>query len=92
MTENLVIVLYVLGSILLVVLIILGIKLIITMDKIGKVVDNINTKVDSLNGLFSVIDFTTNKLTTISDKVVDGVTGLVKKVFNRKKEEEFDDE
>lgn len=92
MAENLVIVLYALGSILLVVLIILGIKLIITMDKIGKVVDNINTKVDSLNGLFSIIDFTTNKLTMISDKVVDGVTGIVKKVFNKNKEEEFDDE
>ena len=92
MVESLSIVLYVLGSILLVVLIILGIKLIVTMDKINKLVDNINTKVDSLNGLFSVIDFTTNKLTMVSDKIVDGVSGLVKKVFNRKKEEEFDDE
>jgi len=92
MAENLAIVLYVLGSILLVVLIVLGIKLIITMDKINKLVDNINTKVDSLNGLFSVIDFTTDKLTAIGDKVVDGVTGLVRKIFYKKKEEEFDDE
>ncbi len=92
MAENLSIVLYVLGSILLIVLIILGIKLIITMDKINNLVDNINTKVNSLNGLFSVIDFTTNKLTMVSDKVVDGITGIVKKIFNRKKEEEFDDE
>lgn len=92
MTEGLAIVLYVLGAILLVVLIILGIKLIIAMDKIEKVVDNINTKVDSLNGLFSVIDFTTDKLTTISDRVVEGVTSLAHKIFNRKKEEEFDDE
>lgn len=92
MTESLTILLYVLGAILLVVLIILGIKLIITMDKIEKVADNINTKVNSLNGLFSIIDFTTDKLTTISDKVVEGVSGLIQKVFNRKKEEELDDE
>ena len=92
MAENLQIVLYVLGSILLLVLIILGIKLIITMDKIQKLVDNINTKVDSLNGLFSVIDFTTNKLTMVSDKIADAVTSLIKKIFNRKKEEEYDDE
>ena len=92
MTEGLTILLYVLGAILLVVLIILGIKLIITMDKFEKLVDNINTKVSSLNGLFSVIDFTTDKFTSISDKVVDGVSSLVGKVFNRKKEEEFDDE
>lgn len=92
MTEGLTLLLYVLGAILLIVLIILGIKLIIAMDKIEKVVDNINTKVDSLNGLFSIIDFTTDKLTTISDKVVEGVTFLTQKIFNRKKEEEFDDE
>jgi len=92
MVENMTIVLYVLGSILLIVLIILGIKLIVTMDKINKLVDNINTKVNSLNGLFSVIDFTTNKLTMVSDKVVDGITTFIKKIFNRKKEEEFDDE
>ena len=92
MMDVLPIILYILGSILLIVLIILGIKLIITMDKINKLFDNINTKVDSLNVLFSVIDFTTDKLTAIGDKVVDGVTGLVRKIFYKKKEEEFDDE
>ncbi len=88
MAENLAIVLYVLGSILLVVLIVLGIKLIITMDKIENTVDNINTKIDSLNGFFSIIDFTTDKLASISDKVVDGITTLIRKVFYRNKEEE----
>ncbi len=92
MTEGLLVLLYVLGAILLIVLIILGIKLIITLDKIEKVADNINTKVDSLNGLFSVIDFTTDKISAFGDKVVEGVTYLVQKVFNRKKEEEFEDE
>ena len=62
MPEILPIILYVLGSILLVVLIILGIKLIITMNKIENVVDDINTKDKSLNGLFSVIDMTTDML------------------------------
>ena len=46
------IILYILGSILLVVLIILGIKLIITMNKIEKVVDDVNIKVNKLNNLF----------------------------------------
>ena len=91
MTETLTIVLYVLGSILLVVLIILGIKAIKMMDKVTLMVDNINRKIDSLNGLFTVIDFTTNKLAVISDKVAEGVTGLIKKVFNKKKEEDEDE-
>ncbi len=88
MTDVLPIILYILGSILLVVLIILGIKLIITMDKIENTVDNINSKVESLNGLFNIIDFTTNKLANISDKVVDSITTLIRKVFYKNKEEE----
>ena len=84
MAEVLPLVLYFLGSILLVVLIILGVKLIITMNKIENVVDDISSKVKSLNGLFSIIDTTTDKLALISDKVVDGVSSVIKKVFKRK--------
>ena len=86
MAEILPIVLYVLGSILLVVLIILGIKLIITMNKIEIVVDDITKKVKSLDGLFSIIDMTTDKLAMLSDKVVDGVSLFIKKVFRRKED------
>ena len=86
MTEILPIVLYVLGSILLIVLIILGVKLIITMNKIENVVDDINNKVKTLDGFFSVIDFTTDKLAMLSDKVVDTITLFIKKLFRRKEE------
>ena len=86
MAEILPIVLYVLGSILLVVLIILGIKLIITMNKIEIVVDDITKKVKSLDGFFSIIDMTTDKLALISDKIVDAVSLLIKKIFRRKEE------
>ena len=86
MAEFLPLLLYVLGSILLVVLIILGIKLIITMNKIEIVVDDITKKVKSLDGLFSIIDMTTDKLAMLSDKVVDGVSLFIKKVFRRKED------
>ena len=92
MTEVLPIILYILGSILLIVLIVLGIKLIITMNKIENVVDDITMKVESLNGFFSIIDMATDKLTMLSDKFVEGVTSLIRKIFNRKKEEEYVDE
>ena len=85
-TDVLPVVLYILGSILLVVLIILGIKLIITMNKIENVVDDINKKVKSLDGLFSIIDMTTDKLAMLSDRVVDMVTMFVKKIFRRKED------
>lgn len=92
MAEVLSIILYILGSILLIVLIILGIKMIITMNKIGEITNDINTKLKSLNGFFSVIDFTTDKLATITDKFVEGVTSLIRRIFKKKKEEEYEDE
>ena len=90
--QLLLIILYLLGSILLVVLIILGIKLINTMNKIQNVVDDINKKVDSFDGLFSIIDNTTDKLALLSDKMVDGVTFLMKKIYKprKRKEEEYE--
>ena len=88
LTESLLILLYVLGSILLIVLIILGIKLIITMNKVNLIVEDINKKIDSLDGLFSIIDMTTDKLAILSDRMVDGVTYLIKKIFRTKKGKE----
>ena len=88
MAEVLPLVLYFLGSILLVVLIILGVKLIITMNKIENVVDDISTKVKSLNGLFSIIDTTTDKLALLSDRVVDVVSSIIRRVFKRKEDSE----
>ena len=92
MIDVLSIILYILGSILLVVLIILGIKLIITMNKISEITDDISTKLKSLNGFFSVIDFTTDKLATITDKFVEAVTSLIRRIFRQKKEEKYKDE
>ncbi|MGN1358635.1 MAG: hypothetical protein ACI4WU_04640 [Bacilli bacterium] len=92
MIDVLSIILYILGSILLIVLIILGIKLIITMNKISEITDDISTKLKSLNGFFSVIDFTTDKLATITDKFVEAVTSLIRRIFRQKKEEEYKDE
>jgi len=91
MTEILPIILYILGSILLVVLIILGVKLIITMNKIEDVVDDINRKVKTLDGFFSMVDFTTDKLAMLSDKVVDTVSSFIKRIFVRKGDESKDE-
>ena len=88
MIDALTIILYVLGSILLIVLIILGIKLIITMNKINEVADDINVKLKSMNGLFSIMDFVTDKLASITTNFVDGVTSIIRRVFKLEKEEE----
>lgn len=90
-SEILPIMLYILGSILLIILIILGIKLIITMNKIEDVVDDINGKVNKLNGFFSIIDLTTDKLALLSDRTVDAISYIIEKVFKPKKRKESEE-
>lgn len=87
------IVIYLLLIVILIIGIILGIQSINAMKKVNKVVDDVNNKVESLNGLFSLIDYTTDKLSTFSDMLVEGVSGIISKLFHRKKnkEEEFNE-
>ena len=77
-------VIYILLIALLLVSIILGIKTIITMGKVEKVVDNVNEKVQSLNSIFSIIDFTTDKIANFADKVVEVTSNLISKIWFRK--------
>ena len=79
LAEFLPIVIYFLLIIFLVIGILLGIRFIITLNKLDKVVEDVNQKVQTLNGFFHIIDYTT-------DKVVEGITALFKKVvFSKKK-------
>lgn len=79
-------IIYILLIIFLIIGIILGIKFIITLDKIEKVVKDVNDKVQTLNGFFHIIDYTTDKIALITDKVVDGIASIFHKIkFNRKK-------
>ena len=82
------ILLYILGIILMVRLIILGIKAIQMMDKMDRIMDNIEDKVNSLNGMFAVINKTTDSIDLISSKVVGVVTNTIGRLFRRKKKED----
>ena len=82
------ILLYILGITLMIVLIILGIKIIQMMDKMERIMDNIEDKINSLNGVFAVINKTTDSIDLISSKVVGVVTNTIGRLFRRKKKEE----
>lgn len=90
--EFLPILIYVLLAVLLVVLIVLGVKLIDTVNKTNAVLDDIEKKSKSLDGIFSTIDNVTDAVSMVSDRLVDGIAGLIGKLFSlrkkRKKEEE----
>lgn len=85
-------IIYVLLIILLIVGIILGIRSIQTLNKVDKVVDDVNDKVQSLNGFFNIIDFTTDKIVSVTDKVVEGISGLIGSVFKRRHTEKDEEE
>ena len=86
------ILLYILGSILLVVLIILGIKLIQTVDRANAILDDLEEKSKSLNGLFTVVDNFSNAIAIVGDRVVDGIAGMVSSFFHKRKKKKMKEE
>lgn len=83
--EFLPIIIYILLIIILLIGIVLAIKCLITLDKVEKVVDNVNEKVKALDGLFHIIDSTTDRIVLITDKVIEGITSLIASLFTSKK-------
>lgn len=92
MNEIFPIILYALGSILLIALIILTVKVIKTVKKVNEVVDDLNNKSRKLNGVFDIVDNATDALSIMSDKVVNFLVNGIVNLFTRKKKEEKDDE
>lgn len=86
------VILYFLGSILLIVLIILAIKAIKTINKVNKVVDDIDNKSKKLNGVFDIVDTTADAISIFSDKIVDFIVNGLKGLFSKKKKIEEEDE
>ena len=82
-------IIYILLIIFLIIGIILGIKLIITLNKVEKVVEDVNDKVQSLNGFFHIIDYTTDKIALATDKVVDGIATIFHKLVSSKKKKKI---
>ena len=69
--------------VLIIALIVLCIKLIGTLTKIDYLVDNVTKKAESLDGLFNVIEMTTNRFGAIGEALTSSMMGLLRKVFNK---------
>ena len=80
-----------LTSILVIILIILGIRLLMTLDKVDALISDVEKKVKSLNGFFGIIDTVTDKVSFLSDKVVDIISGFFTKILSSKKNEKGED-
>ena len=92
MTEIFPIILCVLGSILLIVLIVLVVRLMHTLKKIDMAIDDYNNKSTKLNGLFDLIDTTTDTISSIGDRLVNSMVSGIASLFTKKKKKEEEDE
>lgn len=88
--DALLIVLYISLIIFVISMTVLVIKLITTVNKTNYLVENLTKKAESLDNLFNIIDFTTNKFNQVGELIVGSLTGLVKKIFGSKEREEED--
>lgn len=92
LNETLPVLIYLLLIVLLVVVIVIGIKLIFTMNKVDLLLDDVTKKVHSLDRVFNMIDYTTDKVTMISDTVVNFITSKLKRIIKFKKNDEEDED
>ena len=82
------IILSVLGSILLIMLIVLTYKLITTITRINNVLDEVDKRVEKFDRIFKVADLVTDNMALVSDKIVDGISGFIRSLVNKRKGKE----
>ena len=90
-TEFLGILLYVSLIVLVIICIILGINLIKTFKKIDKVIDDVDGKMKKVNGVFDIIDKTTDYASSISDKIIGTIANFVGTLLRKKKGNDEDE-
>lgn len=81
---------YSLLSVLIVVLIVLGIRLLETVNRVNKLLDDVEKKMDSMNGLFNVMDFVTTKATVLTDTIASTIMGSVSNLVKKRKQKKED--
>ena len=91
LNELLPVILYVALIVLVVILIVLGIKLIRTLKKLDIVIEDINSKMNRVDGLFNIIDRTTDFASSISDKVVSSISSFINVLVRRKRGNDEDE-
>ena len=76
---------YILCSVILVCLIVFIIKLISTVNRVNGILDDVDNKIAKLDKAFNIVDTVTDGLALVSDRLVDVVSNLIRKLFNRNK-------
>lgn len=86
------VILYSLLIALVIILIILGIRLIGTLKKVDNVIDDVNKKMGKVDGIFNLIDKTTDYASSISDKFTNLISNFINVLFRKKKGNDQDEQ
>lgn len=81
------IILYLLGSILLIVSIVLVLRVMNILRNVDELLADVNTKSRKLDGLFDLIDNTTDAVAGISDMVIGAITNAIRKIIRKSEKE-----
>ena len=84
-------ILYITAIILVIVFIVVGIKLIKTLKKVDEVIDDVNVKMNKVDGVFNIIDKAADYTSTISDKVIGGISKFINLLIFKKKGNDDDE-
>ena len=84
-------ILYICLIILVIIFIIVGIKFIKTLKKVDNVIDDVNVKMNKVDGVFDIIDKTTDYASSISDKIIGAITGFIGTLLRKKKGNDQDE-
>lgn len=80
------VILYILLAILIVVVIVFVLKLITILDNANVVVKNVENKINKFNGAFEAVDKACDALSFASDKISGLITTAIKKIIDRKED------
>ena len=75
---------YTTGIVLIIALIVLVIKLINTVNRVNSIMDEVETKLNKIDKAFQLVDIVTDNMALISDKLVDAISNLIRKLFYKK--------
>ena len=85
LNEFLLLILYSSLIVLVIIFIIVGIRLIKTLKKVDNVIEDVNGKMNKVDGVFDIIDKTTDYAASISDKVIGAISSFVNVLLRKKK-------
>ena len=59
-------------------------------DRVNLLLEDVENKISSFDAFFKVINFTTEKINAISERVIDAFVSLFGRLFHKRKEESED--